>query len=386
MAIDMPFHRAWFDDDEIQEVIDTLKSGWLTTGPRTHRFEEDFKNYIGCRHAIGLNSCTAGLHLSLVALGFKPGSEVITTPMTFPATANVVVHERLRPVFVDIEPGTLNIDPAKIEEKISPRTKAISLVHFAGHPCDMDSIQAIADKHNLVIIEDAAHALESSYKGKKIGNLGHLTSFSFYANKNMTTGEGGMLTVNDDELAEKIRVMRLHGLNRDAWKRFGESGFSHWQLHSPGYKYNMMDISAALGIHQLKKVNRFLEIRKRYTKIYDEAFKDIPELEILIRKDYAQSACHLYIIALRLEHLNIDRDQFLNEIQSRGIGVGVHYVSLHLQPFYMNEFKTKSEDCPVASSYSERVLTLPLYPKMSDQDIIRVVETVHDLIKKFRKT
>jgi len=386
MGIDLPFHRAWLnDDDEIQEVIDTLKSGWLTTGPKTHQFEEDFKNYIGCRHAIGLNSCTAGLHLSLVALGFEPDSEVISTPMTFPATANVVVHERLRPVFVDIEPGTLNIDPAKIEEKITSKTKAIFPVHFAGHPCDMDSIQAIADQHNLIVIEDAAHALESSYKGRKIGNLGHLTSFSFYANKNLTTGEGGMLTVNDDELAEKIRVMRLHGLSKDAWKRFGKAGYTHWQLLTPGYKYNMPDISAALGIHQLKKVDKFLELRKRYAETYDEAFKNIPELEILIRKDYAQSAFHLYIIALRLERLTIDRDRFLQEIQARGIGVAVHYIALHLQPYYMEKFKTKAEDCPVATSYSERILTLPLYPKMSAGDIDRVIETVSDLIQKYRK-
>jgi dTDP-4-amino-4,6-dideoxygalactose transaminase len=385
MDVDMPFHRAWLDEDEIQEVIGTLKSGWLTTGPRTHQFEEDFKNYIGCRHAIGLNSCTAGLHLSLVALGFEPDSEVISTPMTFPATANVVVHERLRPVFVDIEPGTLNIDPAKIEEKISSKTRAIFPVHFAGHPCEMDSIQAIADKHNLVVIEDAAHALESIYKGKKIGNLGHMTSFSFYANKNMTTGEGGMLTVNDDELAEKIRVMRLHGLNKDAWKRFGKSGFAHWQLHTPGYKYNMPDISAALGIHQLKKVNKFWEIRKHYVEIYDEAFKNIPELEILIRKDDVQSAYHLYIVALLLDRLTIDRDQFLHEIQTRGIGVAVHYIALHLQPYYREQFKAKAEDCPVASSYSERILTLPLYPKMSTQDVARVIETVTDIIKKYRR-
>ncbi len=385
MDIDMPFHRAWLDDDEIQEVIDTLKSGWLTTGPRTHQFEEDFKNYIGCRHALGLNSCTAGLHLSLIALELEPDSEVISTPMTFPATANVVVHERLRPVFVDIEPGTMNIDPAKIEEKISSKTRAIFPVHFAGHPCEMDTIQAIADKHNLVIIEDAAHALESSYKGRKIGNLGHMTSFSFYANKNMTTGEGGMLTVNDDELADKIRVLRLHGLNKDAWKRFGKSGFAHWQLHTPGYKYNMPDISAALGIHQLKKVNQFLETRKRYVEIYDEAFKNIPELETLIRKDEVQSAYHLYIVALQLDRLTIDRDQFLQEIQSRGIGVGVHYIALHLQPYYSKQFKTKPEDCPVASSYSERILTLPLYPKMSEQDVNRVIETVSDLINKYRR-
>lgn len=385
MGIDMPFHRAWLEDDEIQEVVDTLKSGWLTTGAKTHKFEEAFQSYIGCKHAIGLNSCTAGLHLSLVALRFEPGSEVITTPMTFPATANVVVHERLRPVFVDVEPGTLNIDPAKIEEKISSRTRAVFLVHFAGHPCDMDAIQAIADKHNLVVIEDAAHALESSYKGKKIGGLGHMTSFSFYANKNITTGEGGMLTVNDDELAEKIRVMRLHGLNKDAWKRFGNSGFTHWRLHAPGYKYNLTDISAALGIHQLKRVNQFLEIRKRYVETYDEAFKDIPELEVLIRRDYAQSAYHLYIIALRLKRLTISRDQFLNEIQAMGIGVAVHYIPLHLQPYYIEEFNTKAEDCPVASAYSERVLTLPLYPKMSVQDVARVIETVRDLIKKYRK-
>ena len=224
-----------------------------------------------------------------------------------------------------------------------------------------------------------------SYKGKKIGNLGHLTSFSFYANKNMTTGEGGMLTVNDDELAEKIRVLRLHGLNKDAWKRFGNSGFANWQLNSPGYKYNMTDISDALGIHQLKKVNKFREIRKRYAEIYDEAFKNIPELEMLTRKDYAQSAYHLYIIALRLDRLTISRDQFLNEIQVRGIGVAVYYVGLHLQPYYMQAFKTKAKDCPVASSYSERVLTLPLYPKMSAQDVNRVIETVRDLVQKYRR-
>lgn len=385
MDIDMPFHRAWLDEDEIQEVIDTLRSGWLTTGPRTHQFEEDFKDYIGCKHAIGLNSCTAGLHLSLVALGFEPDSEVISTPMTFPATANVVVHERLRPVFVDIEPGTMNIDPAKIEEKISSKTRAIFPVHFAGHPCEMDTIQAIADKHKLVVIEDAAHALESTYKGRKIGNLGHMTSFSFYANKNMTTGEGGMLTVNDDELADKIRLMRLHGLSKDAWKRFGKTGFTQWQLHAPGYKYNLTDIGAALGIHQLKKVNQFWEIRKRYVETYDEAFKNIPELEVLIRKDEIKSAYHLYIVALHLDRLTIDRDQFLNEIQARGIGVAVHYVALHLQPYYREQFKTKPEDCPVASSYSERILTLPLYPKMSAQDVARVIEAVTDIIKKYRR-
>ena len=382
----IPFHRPWLMKDEIEEVLDTLNSGWLTTGPKAFRFEEDFKNYIGCRNAIGLNSCTAGLHLSLVAMDFEPGSEVITTPMTFPATANVAVHERLRPVFVDIEPGTLNLDSTKIEKKITSRTKAIIPVHFAGHPCEMDSINAIAAKHNLKVIEDAAHGLGGEYKGKKIGSLGNLTSFSFYANKNITTGEGGMLTVNDDELADVFRRLRLHGLSRDAWNRFGsKNGFSNWKLHSSGFKYNLTDINAALGIHQLKKIDEFEKQRKLYVEIYDEAFKGIPEIEVLIRKDYAKSAYHLYIIALRLECLTIDRNEFLNEIHMRGIGVAVHYIPLHLQKFYVEKFKTKPEDCPIATNYSEKILTLPLYPKMSVEDVNYVIESVEDIVKKYRR-
>ena len=318
-------------------------------------------------------------------MDFPEGSEIITTPMTFPATANVVVHERLRPIFVDIEPGTLNIDVDKIEEKITSKTRAILPVHFAGHPCDMDAIDALAKKHDLAVIEDGAHALESSYKGRKIGGLGNLTSFSFYANKNITTGEGGMLTTNDDALADKIRVMRLHGLSKDAWKRFGKSGYSHWQLHVPGYKYNMPDISAAIGIHQLKKVNQFHELRKRYVAMYDGAFKNIPELETLVTRDYATPAHHIYLIALHLDRLTLTRDQFLDEIQGQGIGVGVHYVGLHLQPFYQKEFNTKPEDCPLATDYSERVLTLPLYPKMSVKDVERVIEAVIGIVNKSRR-
>lgn len=385
MSIDLPFHRAWIEDDEIDEVVDTLKSGWLTTGPKTQRFEEAFQAYIGCKHAIGLNSCTAGLHLSLAATGLEAGSEVLTTPMTFPATSNVAVHQGLHPVFVDIEPGTLNIDVTKIEERITSRTRALLPVHFAGHPCDMDAIEAIARKHNLTIIEDAAHALESVYKGKKIGNLGHLASFSFYANKNITTGEGGMLTTNDDELADKIRVLRLHGLTKDAWNRFGNTGFKHWELQAPGYKYNMADINAAMGIHQLKKVDRFLELRNRYAALYDAAFRDVNEVETPVTKSYAVAARHIYIIALHLDRLTLTRDQFLDEMQARGIGVAVHYVALHLQSFYRDRYRLQPEDFPVASSYSHRILSLPLYPKMSTADVERVIETVTDLTKKFRR-
>lgn len=383
--MELPFHRAWLDDDEINEVVDTLKSGWLTTGPKAHRFEEDFKTYIGCKHAIALNSCTAGLHLSLAAKGFKPGNEVITTPLTFPATANVIVHQSLRPVFVDIEQGTLNIDVRKIEEKINPNTRAIIPVHYAGHACDMDAIEIIAQKHNLTVIEDAAHALETGYKGRKIGNLGHLTAFSFYATKNITTGEGGMLTTNDDALAEKIRMMRLHGLSKDAWKRYGKEGFSHWELHMPGYKYNMADINAALGIHQLKKVNRFLDIRKRYVSMYDEAFRGMAELQLLESRDYTQHAHHIYVIVLCLEKLTVTRDQFLDAMQAEGIGVAVHFSALHLQPFFKKEFGTKAEDLPVATHYSERILSLPLYPKMTTADVERVIHTATKLIAKYRR-
>jgi dTDP-4-amino-4,6-dideoxygalactose transaminase len=384
MAIDLPFHKSWFDDNEINEVVETLRSGWLTTGPRTKRFEDDFKQYIGCEYAIGLNSCTAGLHLALATKGFAPGDEVITTTMTFPATANVIMHERLCPVLVDVEPETLTIDVSQIQEKITSRTKAIMPVHFAGHPCDMDPIMDLAQKYKLLIVEDAAHALETKYKGRKIGSLGNPTAFSFYANKNITTGEGGMLTTNDESLDEMVRVLRLHGLSRDAWKRFGKSGFSQWELKLPGFKYNMPDINAALGIHQLKKINNFSKIRKQYAAMYDEAFSQSPELEILKTRDYAEHSYHLYIISLRLEQLSITRDQFVDAIQSAGIGVAIHYQPLHLQPFYKKKLNARLEAYPVATSYSNRILSLPLYPLMSIQDVERVSNVVLDLVSRNR--
>jgi len=385
MSVDLPFHKSWLEEEEHREVEDTLNSGWLTTGPKTQKFEEAFKDYIGCKHAVALNSCTAGLNLALTVQNFAEGDEVITTPMTFPATTNVILLQRLKPVFADIEPGTLTIDPRKIEAKITPRTRAIIPVHFAGHPCDMTPIQELADRHKLVIIEDAAHALESGYKGKKIGNLGNATAFSFYANKNITTGEGGMLVTNDDALAETIRIMRLQGISRDAWKRYGKSGFSHWEHTLAGHKCNMSDLNASIGMHQIKKVERFMTLRKKYVSMYDRAFADVAELETLAVRDYATHAHHLYVISLHLERLTIDRDGFLDAIQSTGIGVALHYVALHLQPYYVKNFNTKPQDFPIASNYSERVITLPLYPKMSSADVERVIGTVKDLIKKFRR-
>ena len=385
MDTNLPYHQSWFDDEEINEVVETLKSGWLTTGPRTKRFEDDFKEYIGCKYAIGLNSCTAGLHLALAVMRFEPGDEVITTTMTFPATVNVMIHERLCPVFVDVEPGTLTMDVSKIEQNITPRTRAIVPVHFAGHPCNMDPIMDIAKKYKLIVIEDAAHALESKYKGRKIGNLGNPTAFSFYANKNITTGEGGMLTSNDGSLNETVRILRLQGLSRDAWKRYGKSGFAHWELQLPGFKYNMADINAALGIHQLKKVHRFLKLRKQYASIYDAAFRQIPELEILETRDYAEHSFHLYIIALRIEQLSITRDAFIDELQSAGIGVAVHYHALHLQPFYKKEFGSRLEMYPVATNYSNRIISLPLYPRMSVKQVEYVIGVVTKLILSHRR-
>jgi len=373
------------EEEEHREVEDTMNSGWLTTGRKAQKFEEAFKEYIGCKHAVALNSCTAGLNLALTVQNFAEGDEVITTPMTFPATTNVILLQRLKPVFADIEPGTLTIDPRKIEAKITPRTRAIIPVHFAGHPCDMTPIQELADRHKLVIIEDAAHALESGYKGKKIGNLGNATAFSFYANKNITTGEGGMLVTNDDALAETIRIMRLQGISRDAWKRYGKSGFSHWEHTLAGHKCNMSDLNASIGMHQIKKVERFMTLRKKYVSMYDRAFADVAELETPVVRDYATHAHHIYVVSLRLECLTIDRDGFLDAIQSAGIGVALHYVALHLQPYYVKNFNTKPQDFPIASNYSERVISLPLYPKMSSADVERVIGTVKDLIKKFRR-
>ena len=381
----LPFHQASIGEAEIKEIIQTLNSGWLTTGPKTRLFEKTFADYIGCKHAIGLNSCTAGLHLSVVVSGISSGNEVITSPVTFPATTNVIVHQNAKPVFVDVEPETLNINCSEIESKINNSTKAIMPVHFAGHPCDMDNIMALAQKHNLTVIEDAAHALESKYHGKKIGNIGHFTAFSFYATKNITTGEGGMLTTNDDKLADKLRILSLHGISKNAWKRYDKDGFQHWELLMPGYKYNMFDIQASLGIHQIKKVESFLSRRVQIVKKYNDAFKGIEEIQLLKPESNIKHAHHLYIIVIKTDNLKVSRDEVLREIQKRGIGVAVHFRSLHLQPFFKQHFNYKKGMFPQAEYFSDRVISLPLYPKMTDEDVSRVIETVLDVMHSFRQ-
>lgn len=376
------FHRPWLGIDEEKEILETLRSGWLTTGSRTHDFERRFAEYIGCKHAVGLNSCTAGLHLALSALDIGPGDEVITTPMTFAATANVIVHQAAKPVFVDVEPDTLEMDAQLIESRITAQTKAILPVHLYGHPCAMDDLQRIARKHGLAIIADAAHAVETEYHGRKVGSFGDITAFSFYATKNMTTGEGGMITTDSDDLAKKIRILSLHGITADAWMRHGEEGYVHWDVLYPGYKYNMFDIQAALGIHQLGKIEFFWERRKQHVETYNAAFKDMPEIKLLGEKDNIKHAHHLYPILIRSENSGIERDTILGALGDAGIGVGVHFRALHLMSYYRKTFGFKRGDFPNAEYASDRLLSLPLYPKMEEEDVRHVIATVKQIIHK----
>lgn len=379
------FHRPWLGKEEEKEIIDTLRSGWLTTGPKTREFERLFADYIGCKHAVGLNSCTAGLHLALSSLGIGPGDEVITTPVTFPATANVVVHQGAKPVFVDVEPETLNIDAGQIENRLTENCKAILPVHLYGHPCDMDTILRLAQKYRVAVVEDAAHAVESEYHGKKVGNIGDLTAFSFYATKNMTTGEGGMLTTNKDELAEKIRIMSLHGITADAWMRHGNGDYVHWDVLYPGYKYNMFDLQASLGIHQLKRIGLFWQRRKRWVELYNEAFVDVSEIQLLREKTNVKHGYHLYPILVKTEKLTVDRDVVLRLLKESGIGVGVHFRALHLLSYYSETFSYKRGDFPNAEYASDRLLSLPLYPKMKEEDVRRVIAVLKGILRRHRK-
>jgi len=382
----LPFSIPTIEEDEIKEVVDSLRSGWITTGPKVIRFEEDFKNYIGSSHAIAVNSGTAGLHLSLMAAEIKDGDEVITTPMTFAATINTIVLQRAKPVFVDINPDTLNIDANALEEKITKKTRAIIPVHFAGQPCDMNKILAIANKYSLIVIEDAAHAVGAQYKKTKIGNFGDLSVFSFHPVKNITTGEGGMITTKNDDLAEKLRLLRFHGISKEAWKRYGKEGSPQYQILMPGLKYNMLDIQAAIGIHQLKKLDSFIRLRERYAQRYNEALRKIPEIITPGKVNYeCLHAWHLYIIKLRLEMLKIDRDKFIEELKSENIGTGIHFTAIHLQPFYMKTFGFKRGDFPNAEYASDRIISLPLFPGMKDEDIGYVVSAIKKIVKKNKR-
>ena len=379
------FGSPRIEEDEINEVVDSLRSGWLSTGPKVGRFEALFREYTGARHALALNSCTAGLHLSMVVAGFKAGDEIITTPMTFGATANAIIHSGATPVFADISLPGMNIDPEKIEEKISPRTRAIVPVHFAGRPCPMDDIIDIARRHRLVIIEDAAHALEAVYRGRKIGAIGDLTVFSFYVTKNLVTGEGGMITTADGRYAEMIQTYGLHGMSKGAWKRYSDEGFKHYQIIFPGFKYNMMDLQAALGMCQIRKVGDYLKRREAIWRRYDDAFKHLPlDIPAAAEADTVH-ARHLYTILLRLEELSAGRDTIQQALHEENIGTGIHFISLHLQPYYAERFGFSYGDYPNAAHVSQRTISLPLSAKLTDRDVDDVIEAVGRVLTKYKK-
>ena len=379
------FGSPKIEQEEIDEVVDSLKSGWISTGPKVAKFEALFKDYIGSKHALALNSCTAGLHLSMIVSGLKPGDEVITTPMTFGATGNSIIHSGAKPVFVDISLPTMNIDPCKIEEKITPKTKAILPVHFAGRPCNMRVIKEVAQKHHLTIIEDAAHAIEGTYHGQKIGTISDLTVFSFYVTKNLVTGEGGMITTDNDTYAEKIQTYALHGMSRGAWKRYSDEGFKHYGIVYPGFKYNMMDIQASLGIHQLKRIENYYKRRKEIWQRYDEAFCNLPLDTPPPPEENTRHAYHLYTILLRLEELNTDRDTIQQVLFEENIGTGIHFISLHLHPYYQKTFGFKKDDFPNAAYVSERTISLPFSANLSDDDVDDLITTVTKVLKKYKK-
>jgi dTDP-4-amino-4,6-dideoxygalactose transaminase len=375
------FGSPLIEEPEIQEVVDTLRSGWLGTGPKVAQFENIFKDYIGSQFALALNSCTAGLHLAMIVSGIRYGDEVITSPLTFCATANAIVHTGATPVFVDVQRDTMNIDPNKIEEAITPRTRAIIPVHFAGRPCDMDAIMDIAKRHDLFVIEDAAHCIEGWYKGRKIGNIGDISCFSFYVTKNIVTGDGGMVTTNKEVWADKIKMYGLHGLSKDAWKRYSDDGFVHYQVIFPGFKYNMMDIQASLGIHQMKRIDKYLKRREEIWKQYNKAFSKLPVICPIEPEKDTVHARHLYTLLLDIDRIGKSRNEVQQELHDLNIGTGIHFISLHLHDYYRKTYGFKPEDFPNAKFISDRTISLPFSAKLNDRDINDVIKAVVEVLR-----
>ena len=381
----LPYNQPSIDEDEIQAVVETLRSGWITTGPRAAEFEGRFAAYTGAAHAVALSSATAGLHLALIAAGVGPGDEVILPVYTFTACAHVVVHLGATPVFVDSSPDDLNIDPACVERAVTRRTKAVMAVHFAGQPCRMDELLALAAARGLFLLEDAAHAVGARYRGRMVGGIGDATAFSFYATKNLTTGEGGMLTTNREDVAETALLYALHGMSRDAWKRYGRGAAWYYEVVAPGYKYNMSDIQAALGLGQLARLEERNARRAALARRLTDALAGCDAVETPSVRPEIEHAWHLYTIRLRAGALRIDRAQFIEELAARGIGASVHFIPLHLQPFYRETFGTRAGSFPVAESAYERLISLPLYPRMTEGDVDRVAEAVRDIAVRDRR-
>lgn len=369
----IPFNRPWIDETEIAAVSEVLASKWISTGVRVREFERAFAEYLGVKHAIAVSSCTAALHLSLVVTGVGSGAEVITTPYTFTATAEAIRYVGAKPVFVDIDPHTLNIDIPKVKQAITPHTKAIMPVHIAGLPCDMDALRDICRNHNLVLIDDAAHAIPTEYKGQYIGTLGDLSAFSFYANKNITTGEGGMITTNSDALAEPLRTMRLHGIDKDAWARQSQRSIWRYQIAREGYKYNMTDIQAAMGLCQLMKLNKQHERRRNLAQIYQTELAKFTEIKTpAAPRNPSEHAWHLYILQLHTGN----RDEFVESLRDANIECSVHYIPLHLFQFYQEQYGYRVGDFPDAEAAYERVVSLPLHPGLTETDVHLVIDTI----------
>jgi dTDP-4-amino-4,6-dideoxygalactose transaminase len=384
----LTFGQPDLREEEINEVIDTLRSKWIGTGPKTRKFEESFSKYIdpsGRTYAVALSSCTAALQLSINVLGIKKGDEIITTPLSFVATSNAIIHSGAKPIFVDVDREKFNINPSLLEEKINENTRAILPVHFAGRPCDMDQILELSKKYNLSLVEDAAHAIEAKYRDKKIGTIGDLTCFSFYATKNLTTAEGGMITTKEKSLADKIKNLSLHGLSADAWSRYGDVGYKHYFATAYGFKYNMTDIQSSLGIHQLARIEENLKTRERIWEFYNSQFKDLPVL--LPKNESIENvhSRHLYTLLLNIEELKITRDQFLEALHKENIGSGVHYIPIHQHPIYIKNYHYKKGDFPNAEFIGERTVSIPLSPALKDQDVEDVVKGVKKILNYYKK-
>lgn len=398
----LPFSPPLIGEEEIAEVVDTLRSDWITTGPKVKKFEQEFAAAVDAPAALAVNSCTAALHVALKTLGVGRDDCVITTPMTFCSTVHVIEHLGARPVLVDVDPKTLNLDPARVRETLRKlrnggsgpgSVRAIVPVHLYGHACDMDPLLEVAGEYGCAVVEDAAHALPATYKGRKIGSLIEtqaetpvpvLTCFSFYATKNMTTAEGGMLTGNAD-LVERARIWSLHGMNRDAWKRYSSEGSWHYDIVCPGFKYNMTDIQAALGMHQLRKLPAFHQRRKEIAQRYSRAFQGIDELETPSQEMWAGHAWHLYVLRLREKALNLSRGEFIAELQQRNIGSSVHFIPIHLHRYYREKYGYVPEDFPIAYEAYERMLSLPCSPRMSEGDVEDVIAAVEEIVQRHRR-
>jgi dTDP-4-amino-4,6-dideoxygalactose transaminase len=379
----LPFSRPTLNPAAIAEVVACLESGWLTTGPRVAQFTEDLKAYLNASYVLPLTSATAGLQLALLAINIKPGDEVITSPLTFAATLNTIVLAGGKPVLVDIDPQTLNMDSNKLEAAITPQTRAILPVHFAGLPVDLDPLYAIAAHYNLRVIEDAAHAIGTEYKGKRIGSFGDIQVFSFHPNKNITTGEGGCITTRDPELAKIIALLRFHGMDREAWNRYGKNGNQDYEIVMPGFKYNMMDIQAALGIHQLKDLESFIARRTELANRYQEALSDWPEWTLPTAPTYDhRHAWHIYTPLLNVEVAGINRHDFMREMKERNIGTGLHYRAAHLYPYYRDQFDFKPGDFPDAENAGERIVSLPLFPTMTEAEQDRVLDVMYSIFNR----